>query len=136
MSTQKVGFTNWLDLHVSVPMLHRLATIWTRYQECVRYIRNKWSQLVYAAHILNILDYGPINSTISLPKQVNKGPPLNFIVLHSIAVIINLAPNNVLEKATQFANLYMILSCVTHVTYIQMCSSQGFCILVLCQLLL
>lgn len=53
MSTQKVGFTNWLVLHVSVPMLDRLAAIWTRYQECVRYIRNNDPQSAYVAHILN-----------------------------------------------------------------------------------
>jgi len=114
MSTQKVGFTNWRVLDVSVPMFDRLAAIWTRYQECIRYIRNNDTQSAYAAHILNnIHEYGPINSTISLPEQVNKGPYINFIVLHSIPIITNLTPNNVLENATQFTNLYIVLSCVT-----------------------
>jgi hypothetical protein len=34
---------------------------------------------------------------------------MNFIVLHSVPIIINLAPNNILENATQFTNLYIIL---------------------------
>ena len=59
-------------------------------------------------HHINIHEYRPINSTISLPKQVNKGLSINFIVLHSIPIIINLTPDNVLENATQFTILYIV----------------------------
>jgi hypothetical protein len=45
----------------------------TRYQEHIRYIKQNDHQSTYSLHILkNNHEYGPINSTITLLKQITK----------------------------------------------------------------
>jgi len=45
----------------------------THYKEHIRYVRNNNPQLAYALHILqNRHEYGPMNKTMRLLKQVNK----------------------------------------------------------------
>jgi len=51
-----------------------------RYQKQVRYTKQKGAQSTYTLHILNNkYEYGPINNTMCLLNQVNKGPlPIPF----------------------------------------------------------
>jgi len=51
-----------------------------RYQKHVRYIKQNGAQSAYVLHILNNkYEYGPINNTMYLLSQVNKGPsPVPF----------------------------------------------------------
>jgi hypothetical protein len=49
-----------------------------RYQKHVRYIRKDAPQSAYAVYILhNAHEYGRINNSMSVLKQVNKGPSMN-----------------------------------------------------------
>jgi len=48
-----------------------------RYQKHIRYIKQQDPQSAYALHILNNNhEYGPINTTMSLLKQITKTTPL------------------------------------------------------------
>ena len=53
----------------------RSRSLKQRYQEHMRYIKQKDPRSAYALHTLNIKhEYEPIINTMSLIKRVNKGP--------------------------------------------------------------
>jgi hypothetical protein len=73
-----VGLTNSHTIYLNCHTFGQTnCSLKQRYEEHIRYIKQQDPQFAYAVHVLNNNhEYGPINTTMSLLKQITKTTPL------------------------------------------------------------